>query len=227
MRFLDRFTILLLDMNGTFMFGHDRFGPNEDYFATYRALGGQRMRRDELLAVWNRSFETLLMVYDTPERVDDFPSVAEVFASHGAAADELPILERAFAAHEIGAVPDAHAAFIREISRTHRLGVVSNLCSHPDTWLRTCGSAGVFTSFETLVFSSEGHSVKPSPVIFRRALAQFAPDLPILFVGDSLDRDIIPAKALGLSTVWIAPEGSMHPSADRVVPSLPALARLV
>ena len=46
MRFLDQFSVLLLDMNGTFMFGHDRFGPDEDYFATYASLGGRNLDRD-------------------------------------------------------------------------------------------------------------------------------------------------------------------------------------
>ena len=40
MRVLDRFKVILLDMNGTFMFGQDRFGPEEDFAATYRRLGG-------------------------------------------------------------------------------------------------------------------------------------------------------------------------------------------
>ncbi|HUY89473.1 MAG TPA: hypothetical protein VMV10_12130 [Pirellulales bacterium] len=38
--FLDRFRAILLDMNGTFMFGQDRFGPEGDFAATYRELGG-------------------------------------------------------------------------------------------------------------------------------------------------------------------------------------------
>ena len=42
MAFLDRFAALLLDMNGTCMFGHDRFGPDQDYVATYRSHGGIR-----------------------------------------------------------------------------------------------------------------------------------------------------------------------------------------
>ena len=219
-KFLDQFPVLLLDMNGTFMFGHDRFGPNEDYYATYRALGGRRLRREELLAIWNPSLETLLRIYDTPERIDDFPTLAEVFASYGATAEDIALLERAFAVHEIGEVPPAHEETLRQLALTHDLGVVSNLCSHPDSWLRTCTSAEVFRFFQTLVFSSEGRSIKPSPAIFRRALAQFPAEVPILFVGDSLDRDIIPAKALGMSTAWIAPDGCSHPAADRVVRSL-------
>ena len=40
---LARFTVVLLDMNGTFMFGGDRFGPEQDFAATYHALGGRRL----------------------------------------------------------------------------------------------------------------------------------------------------------------------------------------
>ena len=106
MNFLDQFGTVLLDMNGTFMFGHDRFGPDEDYFATYRAVGGSSLRRDEMLAIWHPSLETLLTTYDDPQRFDDFPTLAEVFTTYGAAPSEIPVLERVFAAHEIGHVPD-------------------------------------------------------------------------------------------------------------------------
>jgi FMN phosphatase YigB (HAD superfamily) len=222
--FVEQFPVVLLDMNGTFMFGHDRFGPDEDYFATYTAVGGSGLPRDELFGILEPSLAALMRIYETPERCDDFPPLAEVFASYGAPAEEIPVLERVFAAHEIGGVPAAHAAFIRQLSRTHHLGVVSNLCSHPDTWLRTCTSAEVFRHFRTLVFSSEGRSVKPSPLIFQRAMAQVPAGVPTLFIGDSLERDIIPANSLGLSTVWIAPRGSGHAAADRVVESLTELA---
>lgn len=224
--FLDQFPVLLLDMNGTFMFGHDRFGPNEDYYATYRALGGSRLRRGELLDIFNPSLEELLRVYDTPERIDDFPSLAEVFATHGAAADDIALLEGVFAAHEIGEVPQAHAETLRQLARSHELGVVSNLCSHPKSWLRTCSSAEVFGLFQMVVFSSDGRSIKPSPTIFQRALSHFRGAAPILFIGDSLERDIIPAKALGMSTAWIASDGCAHPAADRVVRSLTDLPSL-
>lgn len=144
MSFLDRFAVLLLDMNGTFMFGHDRFGPDQDYFASYNALGGGRLNRDQLLSVFLPSLATLLEIYDDPARFDDFPTLPEVFAGNGASDDDLPILERLFAAHEIGQVPRAHADFIGRVAATHELGVVSNICSHPDLWLNSNSSAGVF-----------------------------------------------------------------------------------
>jgi hypothetical protein len=37
---LDRFTTLLLDMNGTFMFNGDRFSQERDYSSVYHQLGG-------------------------------------------------------------------------------------------------------------------------------------------------------------------------------------------
>jgi putative hydrolase of the HAD superfamily len=224
MAFLDEFAVLLFDMNGTFMFGHDRFGPEQDYFATYRRLGGDRLTREQLLAVWTPSLAALLAIYETPANFDDFPTLAEVFAAHGASTTDIPLLERVFAAHEIGTVPAAHKAFLTHVARTHALGVVSNICAHPDLWLRSCASADVFTLFRALVFSSESRHIKPSPEIFAMALAQFQTSGPILFVGDSLERDIIPAKSLGLATAWIAPTGSAHEAADRVVSALPELA---
>ena len=42
------FKILLLDLNGTFMFEQDRFGPEQDYSATYRADGGTRLTAAEI-----------------------------------------------------------------------------------------------------------------------------------------------------------------------------------
>ena len=226
MAFLDQFSVVLLDMNGTFMFGHDRFGPEQDYFATYQALGGNRLTRDELMSVWLPSLASLLEIYDTPSRFDDFPALSEVFMDHGAGKENVPDLERLFAAHEIGEVPTTHAKFIAATAKTHSLGVVSNICAHPSTWLHTCASAGVFEAFKVLVFSSEGRSIKPSSALFRRAMDAFPAESRILFVGDSLDRDILPAKALGMSTTWIAPPGSFHPAADRVVTSLPELAQV-
>ena len=226
MTFLDHFSVVLLDMNGTFMFGHDRFGPEQDYFATYQALGGSRLTRDQLLSIWLPSLAAILEIYDTPARFDDFPALSEVFRDHGAGKDDIPDLERLFAAHEIGHVPPTHAKFIATTAKTHSLGVVSNICAHPSTWLDTCASAGIFAAFKVLVFSSEGRSIKPSSVLFRRAMAAFPAESRILFVGDSLERDIIPAKALGMSTTWIAPRGSSHSAADRIVTSLPELAQV-
>lgn len=51
-------------------------------------------------------------------------------------------------------------------------------------------------------------------------------DLPpqdVLFVGDSLERDIAPAKALGMATCWVTACGGGADVADFCIPSIAAL----
>jgi putative hydrolase of the HAD superfamily/5'-nucleotidase len=225
---LGQYTALLLDMNHTFMFESDRFGPEEDYYATYRAVGGHGLERERLLHIMQLGFEALMLAYESPESWEDFPSVIEAFRDYARAPEEeLPILERVFAAHEIGrVVPPAHHAFLRSVAQSHHLGIVSNICARPGPWLDFLRAADLLPLFKTIVFSSEGRTIKPSHTLFRRALADLPPGATVLFAGDSLERDIIPAKALGMDTAWIAPPGSAHPAADIVIQSLPDLALL-
>jgi putative hydrolase of the HAD superfamily len=220
-RFLDRFTVLLLDLNGTFMFGQDRFGPDEDYYATYRSIGGERLSRESLLQAIRSCCEGVLRDYESPDRFDDFPSLAEAFRTH-AGVDEADVrdLERVFAVHEMGYVPDSHADFLRRVAKTHQLGIVSNICALPDPWLEAFERSGLRSLFSGIVFSSTGRSIKPSHVLFRQAFDTIPVGSRVLFAGDSLERDVIPAKALGLSTAWIAPRGSTHAAADIVIESL-------
>jgi FMN phosphatase YigB (HAD superfamily) len=223
-RFLDQFDVVLLDMNGTFMFGHDRLGPEEDFHRTYQTLGGRKLDRPALTTIMRSTCDALLSAYDDPAHFDDFPTLREAFPQHGGASpDEIEILEQVFALHELGTCPPGHAGFLHRLAATHQLGVVSNICAPPsavEARLREAGLDGVFTH---TAFSSAARSIKPSPVIFRSALAAFPADSRVLFVGDSLDRDIRPASSLGLGTAWIAPQGSSAPEADAVIASLPDL----
>jgi FMN phosphatase YigB (HAD superfamily) len=224
---LAQFSVVLLDMNGTFMFGHDRIGPGQDYFETYRRLGGQRLDGQRVQQIMVATCNALLLEYERPERVEDFPTLIEAFRAYGQAPEsELPLLENVFAAHEIGHVPLEHGAFLAQAATSHCLGIVSNICARPEPWLELLRRAELLPLFTCTVFSSQGRSIKPSRSLFDRALAAFPPRSRVLFVGDSLERDIIPAKALGLATAWIAPAGSTHPDADRVITTLPDLATL-
>jgi putative hydrolase of the HAD superfamily/5'-nucleotidase len=60
-------------------------------------------------------------------------------------------------------------------------------------------------------------------MLFRRALQSFPADSRVLFVGDSLHRDIEPAKTLRLATAWINASGETSPYADYILPSLLAI----
>jgi putative hydrolase of the HAD superfamily/5'-nucleotidase len=221
MKILDLFSVLVLDMGSTFMFGEDRFGPGEDFHRTYRNLGGARFGREEVHAAIQNCHHSMLRFYNDPESFDDFPSLAECLRRHsGAPETELALLEQVFAFHECGQIPHAHAALLRRLKQTHRLGLVSNIWSGKESFLAEFDRAGISDVFECKIFSSDSRSIKPSPTLFRRALESFRADARVLFIGDSLDRDIKPAKELGMATAWISPNPGEPSGADYMLTSL-------
>lgn len=223
MSILDRFTVVLLDMNGTFMFGQDRFGPGEDFAATYRSLGGKVVADADVDRAVRATYDRMLFDGRNPANYDDFSGVADVLRSlfPSLPDDERDRIEEVIAAHELGEVPDEYADCLRRLARTHRLGLVTNIWSRKNRWVRALDRAGVLALFETPIFSSDHRSIKPSPVLFDIALRALGVDKErAVFVGDSLKCDIEGAKGVGLTTIWIAPCGSASPSADHVLSSL-------
>lgn len=222
MAFLDRFDAVLLDMNGTFMFGGDRLSEGEDFAATYRVLGGSSLSPLQVDAAIRACCEAMAVDYEDPARYDDFPRVLDVLrrVTPGLPDDEARRLEPVLGVPELGIVPAEHASLLHWLSRSHRLGLVANIWCHKAPWLGELERSGVLGLFRTTVFSSDCRSIKPSPVLFRLALD--APGVDVtrtVFVGDSLRCDIAGAKAAGLSAVWMSGADS-HPDADLVVRSL-------
>lgn len=232
--FLDRFSVVLLDLNSTFMFGEDRFGADHDYFATYCADGGTSLSSTEVRSVIDACYAHLLRLYRDPAFVDDFPTVREVFETiatdHGLPADERGRLERVFGAHELGRVPDEYATALQHLARSHKLGLVSNIWSPRSIWVDELARAGVADLFDVMVFSSDGRSMKPSLRLFERALAAFdVPRAEVVMVGDNYVADVVPAQAAGLAAVWINPARKAVPPGgprpDHIVPDLLSLVR--
>ena len=127
------------------------------------------------------------------------------------------------AAHELGAIPPDHAAMLRHLSQRHRLVLLSNLWSAPGPWLEAFARAGIARVFEVMVFSSQTSSIKPSPLIFQRLLAEAGvPAAEAVYIGDDPTRDIAGAKAAGLTTIWLAQGRAADPAlgADRDIESL-------
>jgi len=219
--FLEQFSVLLLDMNGTFMFGEDRFGPDEDFHATYRALGGTTLRPNQVCAAIRGCYEGMLHTSRSPESFDDFPSLAEGLHRYASVPEaEFPLLEKVFAAHERGFISPGYATLLRRLSQTHQLGLVTNIWARKEPWLSEFNRTGISDVFTCKVFSSDFRSIKPSRSLFHHALQSFPAGSRVLFIGDSLHRDIEPAKALGLTTAWINPRGDHSPHADYILPRL-------
>ena len=210
-RSLKDYAVILLDMNNTFMFGGDRFSTSENYYATYREFGGHTLDRFQLDHAINACYCGMARAYENPSRIDNFLSVREGLQTYANIAEpDLHDLELVFAHHECGTVAAPFAEWLIQASQTHRLGLVSNIWAKKPLWLKEFDRAGIGEIWATKVFSSDSRSIKPSKRLFNEALSHF--DVPlskIVFVGDNMQADVIPANAIGLDTVHICDIGQI------------------
>lgn len=209
---LRSFSIILLDLNGTFMFGHDRFGADQDYLWTYRSLGGRFLNGSRLGRLVESCYTSLDCCYRDPAYSECFPSVASTVAGLPEVKDlsdvELDLVERVIGAHEVGTVSDEYAQVIRRLSVSHRLAIVSNIWSRKELYVRELQRAGILDLFGAVIFSSDGKRVKPSRALFNDALRCLgATPGEAVVVGDSLRCDIGGAAAAGIASVWIDSDG--------------------
>jgi phosphoglycolate phosphatase-like HAD superfamily hydrolase len=207
-RFIDKFDVILLDMGRTFMFSVDRFSDAEDYEATYHQLGGNRLNGGEVRGIVSAVFDKMASDARNPSYYQQFPSVVccirGVPEAENLSDSDISLLEQVFAIHEVGTVPDTHAEVLHRLRDTHRLGIVSDIWSKSDRYFKELDRAGIRELFEVIVFSSDHGHLKPSPYPFIKAIEALKVDRSkIVFVGDSLRRDIAGAKIAGLSAVWI------------------------
>ena len=225
-RFIDQFDVVLLDVSHTFMFDVDRFSDTEDYGTTYRQVGGNLLSNGEIHRTIAALFDSLLADYEDPNCYDSFPSVPSYLKvlpeSKNLPAGEIQLLAQVFAMHEVGTIPATHAKALHRLHETHRLGVISNIWSSSHLYLREFERVGIRNLFDVLIFSSDHSCIKPSPYIFAKAIEAFDVDrAKIVFVGDSLKRDIAGAKAAGLSSVWI------NTGVNRIDQSIPTLELII
>jgi HAD superfamily hydrolase (TIGR01549 family) len=119
--------------------------------------------------------------------------------THGYSADEL-----------YPEVPET----LRGLSDRYRLACITNHFS----WVRDRARDAGFADLVALwAISAELGVEKPDPAIFAHALREAGvPADQVVMVGDRLDRDIAPAKALGMRTVWVLRnEAPDDPTADQ------------
>lgn len=110
-------------------------------------------------------------------------------------------------------------------ARGLQLGVVSNGCGNVDV---LCEDLGYAPYLAAIVDSRRVGLYKPDPAIFIYAAARLgeAPS-DVMMVGDSFDRDIRPARSVGMVTAWLeGPTPRPCPDASLVDVRLRALAEL-
>ena len=87
------------------------------------------------------------------------------------------------------------------LSQKYKLGVIANQVAGTkdrlDNW-------GIGKCFDVVVASAEAGCAKPDLKLFNLALEQAGckPNEAVM-IGDRLDNDVVPAKQLGMKTVWV------------------------
>lgn len=125
--------------------------------------------------------------------------------SWGGTAPLPPELEDHMVRDFIEPVRAATADNVRMLARLKErgfeLGIVSNGCGNVD---RLCADFGYAPFLALIVDSRRVGICKPDPAIFRYAAEKLGRDPgEIMMVGDSFERDIRPAKEIGMKTAWL------------------------
>ena len=96
---------------------------------------------------------------------------------------------------------DAHTTLTALIDKGYKLGIIANQKLGTEERLK---SWSLRQYFDVIVASAEIGYAKPDKEIFEKALelAKCTAEESVM-VGDRLDNDIIPAKAIGMKTIWV------------------------
>ncbi|MFZ2447083.1 MAG: HAD family hydrolase [Syntrophobacteraceae bacterium] len=122
-----------------------------------------------------------------------------------------------------------NALLLARLKDRYRLGVVSNFYGNVEV---LCDEAGLSDHLDVILDSTRVGLSKPDPGIFLLALNRMnAGPTETIFVGDSFERDIMPARSLGMKTVWLRGPNPRLPEnpgpVDCQISSLPELESLL
>jgi len=92
---------------------------------------------------------------------------------------------------------------LEQLHSEYRLGIVSNFAI-PECVQKLLKKFGLERFFDVVVVSGAINKRKPSPEIFTKALASLGVEASeTVFVGDTLDVDVLGAKNAGMKTVFV------------------------
>jgi putative hydrolase of the HAD superfamily len=119
--------------------------------------------------------------------------------------------------------------FLESLSSRYALAAVSNFYGNLQASFQ---ELGIDSLFEAFIDSTTAGIAKPDPALFQKALdALHVKGEEAYVIGDSYDRDIVPAKQLGCITIWLRGRSWKNTAeiskADYIVVSLDELPRLL
>ncbi len=96
--------------------------------------------------------------------------------------------------------PDA-AECLKKLHKKYKIGIIANQIAGTKERLR---NHNILQFFDIIIASAEEGCAKPEMRIFEIALERSnCPPQNAIMIGDRIDNDIIPAKRLGMKTIWI------------------------
>ena len=100
---------------------------------------------------------------------------------------------------------DFAAAVLEVLHTKYRIGLICDTGFTPGRVLRqVLKNHNILQYFSCLLFSDEVGATKPSALIFQRALDSLNLNADeIVHIGNLLETDIVGAKAMGMTAVWI------------------------
>jgi FMN phosphatase YigB (HAD superfamily) len=117
--------------------------------------------------------------------------------------------------------PDARRLVEWAFEQGHRVAITTNpifprrAIEHRLTW---AGLPPERYPFELITSYEDFHFCKPAIEYYAEVLGRLAwPQGPVIMIGDDRDLDIRPARALSLTTCWIAPAGASPAPSDHGV----------
>jgi len=154
-----------------------------------------------------------------------------IAAEVGFEPDDAAVAEFGGSVADWPAFPDSAAA-LASLHERFKLGVITNC----DDDLFAASARRLGLEFDWVITAQQARRYKPNPRGFELAFERIGlPPRRILHVAQSLYHDHVPAKRLGLSTVWVdrrhdrPGSGATPPAAatpDLVVPDMATLATL-
>ncbi|HLX11903.1 MAG TPA: HAD family hydrolase [Bacteroidota bacterium] len=112
---------------------------------------------------------------------------------------------------EVSAIIERAKIVLNGLSARYRLGLVSNFYGNLEV---VCNEFGLDTLFSVKIDSSVVGVQKPDPKIWAMGIEKLSVKPEDAFViGDAYDRDIVPAKSLGCTTIWLKGKSWKMPKA--------------
>lgn len=208
LNFIKDFEVLIFDLGRTFMFEGDRFDKNQNYERTYQNLGGKSISNENLHEIIYKIYGDLLNRSRNPDLLEDMITVRE-YIRITESFDKYPekekeLIAETFAKHECGVIPKECIETLQILSKTHRLGLISNVWCESHYFRKILEDSGVLNHFECLIFSSDHSCVKPSKKIFSLAIDHFGkPPCEMVYIGDNYKRDVVGSRNAGMRSILV------------------------